>query len=342
MFVATTLAISLALSPVTTQAPRTYAQMAQMARTAPMAWMAAPAATANECPKLEFRTVLQVDTQSLSDDAQGVGARLRGKAEQVVTSVDVMLGTDATKLPVVVVKIVPLPGEDEGFSFTIDINHLTETPIKDGSSVGECKLCTESELLEKVAGSLRALMPKLRAHITDFNNRPCPQTGHPECETNDVCKAKNPELPICHRIEKRCVADLIGGCNKDGDCAKSPVGPFCSPTEHRCVATLDQAPPPPTGMNGKQKAGIGLMIGGALGVGVGIGLVVNKPRVPDPLMAWETRETQKPGFALLAVGGAALVTGVVLFILGRRQQTRAAVAPMAGRGVVGLSWSGRF
>jgi hypothetical protein len=254
-----------------------------------------------------------------------------------------MLGEDA-RLPVVVVKIVPMTGEDEGFSYTIDINHAELTPIKDGSSVGECKLCTESELLEKVAGSTRALMPKLRAHITDFNNRPC-ETVAVACDSNAQCK--DPSRPICHVRDKRCVADLIAGCNTNADCARSPVGPFCSAQTHRCVATQQvDAPPPDTGMNGKQKAGIGLMVAGALGAGVGIGLVAAKPRVPEPTMAWETRETQKPGYAVLAIGGAALITGVVLFVLGRRQHkaqhTRHQVAPVAGAGVFGLGWSGRF
>ena len=338
MFVATTLAISLALSPVTTlgAAPRAYA------------WMGpASAAGADPCPKLEFRTSLQVDTRALSDDAQGIGNRLRGKVEQEIQRSDLMLGSDAL-LPAVVIKIVPLTGDDEGFTYTIDINHAEFKPIKDGSSVGECKLCTESELLEKIAGSTRALMPKLRAHITDYNNRPCPSAASTACESNAQCK--DPDRPICHVREKRCVADLSPGCIVDADCVASPVGPLCNVELKRCVATLG-APVdlPPGGMNGKQKVGIGLMIAGALGAGVGVGLAVNKPKAIDPLRAWDTRETQKPGYALIVVGGAALVTGVVLFVLGRRQQqprqarqARHQVTPMAGAGVYGLGWSGRF
>jgi hypothetical protein len=45
---------------------------------------------------------------------------------------------------------------------------------------------------------------------------------------------------------------------------------------------------------------------------------------------------------VLAVGGAALVTGVVLFVLGRRDRTRSQVTPVAAANNWGLVWSGRF
>jgi hypothetical protein len=349
MFVATTLAISLALSPVTTlgmrSTPRAYAWMAAPAEgpaaaPAPGPALAgpAPAGAPNAgCPKLEFRAALQMDTTALSDDAQGVASRLRTKAEQEITRFDVMLGADPAGLPVVVIKLVPLTGEDEGFSYTIDINHLDHTPIKDGSSVGECKLCTESELLEKVAGSTRALMPKLRAYITDFNNQPCAPAL---CKADVDCKG-SPDAPVCHVPSGKCVkAPSKGECNSDADCLGNVHGAVCHKVTRMCVGGTDK--PPPDGMNGKQKAGIGLMVAGALGVGVGIGLVVRKPQPVAMDMAWQTRETQKPGFAVLAVGGAALVTGIVLFVLGRRQQTRTNVGPVAGGGTYGLVWSGRF
>ena len=332
MFVATTLAISLALSPVT---PLGLLLGHGGAAPRPYAWMA-PAPSAPGCAKLEPRVSLQVDTQALSDDAQGVGNRLRSKAEREIQGFDLMLGgAEAKDIPAVVIKIVPLVGEDEGFSYTIDINHATATPIKDGSSVGECKLCTESELLEKVAGSTRALMPKLRGYITDYNNKPCEPL---KCKVNLDCVG-NPDGSVCDVPTGRCHRPGVAICQIDADCKNNPIGPICDPVEKRCIAA---ATPPDRGMNGKQKAGIGLLVGGALGVGIGVGLVVKKPTPTDKYTAWETRETQKPGFVLLAVGGAALVTGIVLFALGRRERTRSQVGPMAGTGTYGLSWSGRF
>ena len=329
MFVATTLAVSLALSlsPVTplglgSVVPPTYA------------WMApAPA-----CPKLEPRVSLDIDTKALGSDGEGVANRLRGQAEREIRGFDLMLGKPESKdLPVVIIKIVPMPGEDEGFSYTIDINHAAEAPIKDGSSVGECKLCIESELLEKVAGSTRALMPKLRAYITDFNNRPC----KPICTKDADCNG-DPAGPRCNLETAACVRPPRE-CETDADCAGNIHGPVCHAVIKACVKGKDTPPPPPpAGMNTKEKAGIGLMVAGALGAGVGIGLIVRKPVPTDTYEAWSTRETQKPGFAVLAVGGAALVTGVVLFVLGRRDRTRTQVTPVAGTSSWGLVWSGRF
>jgi hypothetical protein len=329
MFVATTLALSLALSPVTplglgSVVPSTYA------------WMA-PAPT---CPKLEPRVALDIDTKALGSDAEGVANRLRGQAEREIRGYDLMLATPESKnLPVVIIKIVPLPGEDEGFSYTIDINHADQAPIKDGSSVGECKLCIESELLEKVAGSTRALMPKLRAYITDYNNRPCP-VEKPVCKKDADCNG-DANGPRCNLETGACFRPPPE-CDKDDDCKGNVHGPICHKVIKACVKGKDAPPPPPTGMNGKQKAGIGLMVAGALGAGVGIGLVARKPTPTDTYTAWETLETQKPGYAVLAVGGAALVTGVVLFVLGRRDRTRSQVTPVAAANNWGLVWSGRF
>ncbi len=343
MFVATTLAISLALSPVTTVG----ACLAVTRGAAPTyAWMAA-AGPAEDCPKLEYRVNLVIDATAIGTAAAGVSSRTQTLAEAEIQRLDLMLGADEAqpKLSTLVIKVVPLTGEDEGYTYTIDINHDTVRPIKDGSSVGECRLCTESELLEKVIGSTRALLPKLRAYILDFNNKPCTAVAaEVECETNDQCK--DPGRPLCHTREKRCVSAIGAQCQSDAECARSPVGPICSPDSHRCVAALST---PSKGLNGSQKAGIGLIVGGALGLGIGIPLAVRSPSPVLPNEAWTTRSTRPPGIAVAAIGGAALLTGVVLYVLGRRQQTKAKsmamFGPAFGQGAgtsVGLQWAGRF
>lgn len=339
MFVATTLALSLVFSPVTalTQAagPAASAKASEPAAAKPGSKPAGPGG----CAKLDYRARVDVDAAALGADGQGVAPRLRTKAEQELQRNDIMSAADGADAPVVHVKLVPLPGEDGGFSFTIDITHTDQNPIKDGSSVGECPLCTESELLEKIVGATRALAPKLRAYVADYNNKPCGPAPTPVCDADADCK--DPAAPKCSRQLKQCVA--ADECAADADCVGNTNGPACHPVIKKCVPRKDV--PKATdggGWNGKQKAGVALMVVGVVGAGVGVGLVAKKPVTPDPFMAWETRSTRNPGIAMLAVGGAVLVTGVIVYALGRRQAKATQVTPVAGPGMYGLSWSGRF
>lgn len=71
----------------------------------------------------------------------------------------------------------------------------------------------------------------------------------------------------------------------------------------------------------KGKAGIGVLAVGVVAVGAGIGLVLapDRPLPSDPL---KERYTQPPGYAALAVGGAAVITGAVLLGLSLRDRKR--------------------
>jgi len=340
MFVATTLALSLVVSPVTALMQAPPAAQRPAVTPAPAAATPATATPANKpagtaCIKLDYRAVVVVDASALGADAQGVATRLRSKAEQELQRNDIMLGTAESAVPRIVVKVVPLPGEDEGYSFTIDITHVDTSPIKDGSSVGECPLCTESELLEKVVGATRALAPKLRAYVADYNNKPC------GCNVDADCK--DPTLSACNRQKHVCESPIGDPeCRTDADCKGNVNGEHCHEVTRKCVPGVTQ-PPPPGGLSGKQKAGVALLAVGAVGVGVGIGLMIKKPVADARDMAWSYTTTRPPGIALLAVGGVAVASGIVLFILGRRPAPpRNQVTPVAGAGFYGLSWSGRF
>lgn len=91
-------------------------------------------------------------------------------------------------------------------------------------------------------------------------------------------------------------------------------------------------------LGGMGKAGIGLLVGGAAGVGVGVALVVRPAKLDRDDPRFETT-TRPPGWAVLATGAAAAVTGAVLLGLDRSRARRArtAVAPWIapeGGGVV--------
>lgn len=69
----------------------------------------------------------------------------------------------------------------------------------------------------------------------------------------------------------------------------------------------------------KAKAGIGVLAVGVAAAGVGVGLVFApaRPVEGNPL---EETYTQPPGYAVLAIGGAALVAGAVLLGLGLKER----------------------
>lgn len=102
----------------------------------------------------------------------------------------------------------------------------------------------------------------------------------------------------------------------------------------RARRKLEQKPPPapppkivepepvgPKPLGAKGKAGIGLLAGGAVALGVGIGLAVREP-TPDPKDPLREISTRGAGFAVLGVGAAAAITGAVLLGLDRRAAQR--------------------
>jgi len=102
----------------------------------------------------------------------------------------------------------------------------------------------------------------------------------------------------------------------------------------------------PAPLGGLGKAGIATMVVGVAGLGAGIALAVVGEREResvDSSREVEATNFAPPGYALIGVGAAALVTGVVLLAVDRRRAKRnAALVPIAGPRFVGWSFTGRF
>jgi hypothetical protein len=98
-----------------------------------------------------------------------------------------------------------------------------------------------------------------------------------------------------------------GGGDGDGD-----GGPDVEPVDQRKIGPLGFA-------------GIGLAVGGAAGVGVGVGLAIKgfEPIAPTFL---ERKNYRTPGNVILAIGGTALIAGVVMIAVdvSKRKKARRA------------------
>lgn len=118
--------------------------------------------------------------------------------------------------------------------------------------------------------------------------------------------------------------------------------PTTVPSDPKQVLTPNPAPPPDKHTGTFGKVGIGLLAGGALAFGTGLGLALKQPK-PDPDDPLREINTHPAGYAVLAVGAAAIVSGAVLLILDRRPPRRSArLAPLLHPATTGLQIVGRF
>jgi hypothetical protein len=112
------------------------------------------------------------------------------------------------------------------------------------------------------------------------------------------------------------------------------------------AAKPDDEPRPKLGALGK--AGIATLAVGAVGVGVGLGLGLREDTwgsdASDAGQVGYT-STKAPGWAVLGVGGALLVTGTVLLVCDLRRSKRSrrtAIAPYLNDGAAGFVVLRRF
>lgn len=235
---------------------------------------------------------------------------LTNQAEEAIRGEGIAESTD-NEDPIIDVKIVAM-GEygDEGYEITIDATgggrRLIDAPVR-----GACELCTESELAERIRKEFGNVRPQVVAFVEERDR----QRAAAEAERL--------------RQEEEARRAAAGGTG-------TPEGPSGPPE----TGPTDQTP---KGMGTPGKVGIGLMAGGGVAVAIGLGLTLNPDKQRSEDIGYELVSTRPPGIATLAVGGAALITGIALFLKDRRdRQSQAAVAPMIGRGVAGVSVAGRF
>ena len=116
--------------------------------------------------------------------------------------------------------------------------------------------------------------------------------------------------------------------------------PAAEPSRESSPPVSLESDQPRPGLGAKGKAGVALLAGGGALVITGVALAIPGPK-PLPDNPLQQRNLRPGGIVILAIGGAAAVTGGVLLGLDRRE-ARVAVSPAVGARFTGVSLAGRF
>lgn len=156
----------------------------------------------------------------------------------------------------------------------------------------------------------------------------------------------------CIRCGSTDLVDTIGRTLEPAFDVLDAGGPTPASTkkkEREIVEIVKPPPPPPPPETDKERlgtkgiAGVALLSSGLTVTAAGAALWASKEsdHPTDPAMILRL---EPPGITMVALGGAATVSGVVLLVLDRKEarERRASAAPLLGPGVAGFSVAGRF
>lgn len=245
-------------------------------------------------------------------DATAMGASAEVVARQVdegaraILEGNGLVASDAAEAPEIVLTVAPLGEGKPGYRCDYEIRQ-DGAVVPGSASFSDCRLCTESELVETAQAAVESQLDTLR------------ELGAP----------KVPEPAGDEGGDDGSAADGGGDFGADDGDGGEGGGD-----------DLDR----PGGLGTLGKVGIGVGVVGIAALVPGIILAVLPPK---PIANADRRTTTVPGAVLAAGGGAALITGAVLLgiDLGRRKrrsQARLHPSPVLGPDFAGASLSGRF
>jgi hypothetical protein len=163
--------------------------------------------------------------------------------------------------------------------------------------------------------------------------------------------AGEPQEIQCECTQDELLAKVREGVDAQADALGA--GPREDPTPGTTSSPSDTGPTDPPDdeerapLGGLGKGGIASLVIGVAALGAGIGLAAVGKRERDAEgFEGDVRETdfRPPGYALIAIGGAAVITGVALIAVDRVRARRRTTTwtPLLGPRFVGLAFEKRF
>ena len=249
---------------------------------------------------------ITVDATAMGDSAEVVAQQVDEGARAILEG-NGLVASDAADAPEIVLTVAPLGEGKPGYRCDYEVRQ-DGAVVPGSASFSDCRLCTESELVETAQAAVESQLDTLR-------ELGAPKVPEPAGDGGDAGVQGS--------------SGDVGG-DDDGDGGGGDDG----------TDDLDR----PGGLGTMGKVGIGI---GVVGIGALVPGIILAVLPPKHLPNAERRTTTIPGAVLAAGGGAALITGAVLLgiDLGRRKrrsQARLHPSPVLGPDFAGASLSGRF
>lgn len=229
-----------------------------------VAWVLGAAGPARAAPLPDDapRVRVEIDAAGLGDAADAIGAQIDQGATDILAGNGLSRVTEPDA-PVAQLTITNIDGDRPGYrvDYVVAVDGAT---VPDTAGFQECRLCTETELVESAQASIEALMPTLREL-----GRPA-SADDPQAVTDDPTVSQAPAADPA--ADERQARRGLGGLGKAGIAVAVVGGAALIPGI--ALAVIEPAPLPDAEQRNTFVPGVTLAAVGGAALVTGVALIV--------------------------------------------------------------------